>query len=312
MPIYRELISKANVKWIGYRIPRKLTKLTLLPVFLYESLLGLIFVLILRPKVIVGYYLGLESLIAILLKNITKSKVVLFSIGSDVIYKRKTHYIVLKYILSKSNLVICISKEIEKKVQCLGACSTKIIPTIPSFSDFKEIGVKNKEYDVINIGYLVPVKHQELLVNACDKLPGIKAVIVGDGPLLDNLILKAERTACEIKFTGKIKHESVWELLQKAKVYVHTSYREGIPAAILEAIYCELPVIAVKAKYVNFLLELGFNIVISDRNPASLALAIKNVLNNYSNYSKLAARNKRRLIYIINFFKKELLNSILN
>lgn len=311
-PIFKELVSKTNVKWIGCRIPRKLTKLTLLPIFLYESLLGLAFILISRPRVIVGYYLGLESLIAILLKHIARSKVVLFSIGSDVEFKGKIHYTILRYIVQKSDLIVCISREIEKKVQSLGARLTKVIPTIPNFYDFKTIEDRDKEYDVVNIGYVVPVKHQELLIDACDELPWIKIAIIGDGPLLNRLILKAKKVRCKIKFTGKVQHEEIWRFLQKSKIYVHTSFREGVSAAILEAIYCGLPVIVVEAEYVSFLLELGFNIVIAKRDPLDLALTIKKVLDNYSHYARLALENRKKLLNMISSFKKELLNSILN
>jgi len=71
------------------------------------------------------------------------------------------------------------------------------------------------------------------------------------------------------------------------------SAREGLPASILEAIWCEIPVIAVSSSYVDDLTKLyQFRVMVSDRSPSSLAYSIENVLNDYKKWEEIALINK--------------------
>lgn len=311
LPIYRELSLGARVIWVGLRIPKRVSTLNLIPIFLYELLGSLLLGLKYRPRVILSYYLGLESLVSIILKYPLRAKAVLYSIGSDMLAAASFQRAIASFSLRRSDALICVNKELGEIGRKLGARSVKVIPTLINTHDFHLTAPRSKEFDVINVGYLVPVKGQGLLIDACKELPGISVVIVGEGPLMKELTLKAKHSPCKITFTGKVVHRKVWELLQMSKIYVHTSTREGVPAAILEAMYCELPVIAVKASYLTFLKDLGLNIIVAERDPRKLAETIKTVLSNYQRESTLARENKKKLVKIIEKAKKDLVKAIL-
>jgi len=70
-----------------------------------------------------------------------------------------------------------------------------------------------------------------------------KCVIVGDGPLRDQLLEQAR----EIGLSGHVFFEGFREdvrpYLQASSAFVLTSHREGLPFSILEAMACGLPCI---------------------------------------------------------------------
>ncbi len=98
------------------------------------------------------------------------------------------------------------------------------------------------------IGRLDPVKNQEALLDAFAGLrqrhPGLRLVIVGDGPLRGHLQSRAESlgVAPDVTFTGA--RTDTPGLLRSFDVFVLPSVNEGISNTILEAMACGVPVVA--------------------------------------------------------------------
>jgi glycosyltransferase involved in cell wall biosynthesis len=104
---------------------------------------------------------------------------------------------------------------------------------------------------VVSVGSLEPMKNHTALIDAFHLLrrgmPGVRLVIVGDGPDMDRL----RRSAGEgtgIDFPGRLPHDEVYRLVARAQVFVLASRRlrgkgEGVPTAALEALALGTPVI---------------------------------------------------------------------
>ena len=116
-----------------------------------------------------------------------------------------------------------------------------------------------KKYDLIFIGRLETNKGIELLLKAIKfsifNPPAgrtgfqfsIKCLIVGDGPLKDDLKFKIKNLKLEnnILLYGRAKDSSeIARLLNESKILVMPSYNEGGPRVVLEAMACGLPVLA--------------------------------------------------------------------
>lgn len=90
---------------------------------------------------------------------------------------------------------------------------------------------------ILNVSRLHPKKGQMDLLEAFSRLdvPGWNLVLCGDGPLRDELIARAEKLGISprTKFVGTIAN--IRPLLQTAGVFVLTSYWEGFPNALAEA-----------------------------------------------------------------------------
>lgn len=116
--------------------------------------------------------------------------------------------------------------------------------------DLYDPGPPGKDIDVLGAGSLISLKKYDLflqIILRCKKqLPGIKAVICGKGPeekklsalirqyhLTDNLILAGEK-----------EHPEVLRLMQRSKVFLHTSSYEGFSTVCLEALYAGSQVVS--------------------------------------------------------------------
>lgn len=104
-------------------------------------------------------------------------------------------------------------------------------------------------YDVAYVGRFNPIKQPDHVVSVVAALaccrPGIRAVMVGDGPLLGDLRAKAASlhiSSC-IEFLGHV--EAVEAILIRTKVFILTSRSEGLSIALAEAMAAGVvPVVA--------------------------------------------------------------------
>ncbi|HHB77904.1 MAG TPA: glycosyltransferase [Saprospiraceae bacterium] len=88
----------------------------------------------------------------------------------------------------------------------------------------KKYNITKKPFQLLHIGRLVPWKRVDLLIQACAKLqptfPDIEAIIIGNGPELDNLkkLAEAEGVAEKIHFVG-----AIYDHVEKAKYFLESS-----------------------------------------------------------------------------------------
>lgn len=159
-----------------------------------------------------------------------------------------------------------------------------ILPHVVGKS-FKPLNFK-KEYDLISIGGLAPVKHVEVLIKAIEIIrksyPQIKLAIVGDGECrseLENLTRSLNLTN-NIYFFGY--QEDVWNWYNKGKLFILMSEREGFPYTVIESLRCGLPVITSKCGDISDVIKVGSNGIIIDdfQNYSSFAEAILLLLKN--------------------------------
>ncbi len=103
-------------------------------------------------------------------------------------------------------------------------------------------------FDVIVAARLVPIKRLDRFLGTvrllADRRPGLRAAIVGDGPLRRSLDDLAEQLAIAGNVTFAGTQSDVGHWLRQARVFMLTSESEGLPLAIMEALTCGLPVVA--------------------------------------------------------------------
>jgi glycosyltransferase involved in cell wall biosynthesis len=98
-----------------------------------------------------------------------------------------------------------------------------------------------------SVANLIPVKNHALMVKAFAREFGAemqRLVVIGDGPLRSNI--EAQASACNLRdrvsFLGV--RSDVRRLLSAFDLFVMTSYAEGLPLALLEALAVGVPVVA--------------------------------------------------------------------
>lgn len=90
-----------------------------------------------------------------------------------------------------------------------------------------------------------------LLRRLCTR-PAVRVLIAGYGldTAMDQHIaafLRRQQVEQQVEITGPLPHAQMVHALQRMDLYVSTSYQEGMPNGVLEAMACALPVVATDA-----------------------------------------------------------------
>ena len=131
------------------------------------------------------------------------------------------------------------------------------------------------------VARLVPVKGHELFLDAAaelhQRMPEVRFVVLGDGERRTELEAYAAARDVPVVFAG-------WEMDLKAvyaalDVVCLTSFNEGSPVALIEALTAGKPVVSTPAGGVVDLIRDGENgLLIADRDPAAFSRAIQRLL----------------------------------
>lgn len=104
-------------------------------------------------------------------------------------------------------------------------------------------GSTKRDIDILGAGALIPLKQYDVFIDVVKFLkeffPDINTVICGKGPEKEKLLALIRENGLESNVTllGEIPHVEVLSLMQRSKVFLHTSNYEGFASVLLEALY---------------------------------------------------------------------------
>lgn len=143
-----------------------------------------------------------------------------------------------------------------------------------------------KEYDLIFVGHLAENKGINLFIDTVKKL-NVAAVIVGDGPFKKDIKLKIMNYKLNIDVRGWARDSvEVAELINKSKILIMSSYNEGGPRVVIEAMACGVPVLATNVGIVPDLLKNGSGGEIIDWKADDMAQKVLGLLNDPDRYQR--------------------------
>ena len=155
---------------------------------------------------------------------------------------------------------------------------------------------------VLNVGRLVAVKGQAVLVRAVRRLrdEGVDVHVdfVGDGPSRDAIAELAERlgVADAITLHGSIGQDRIGSFYAAADVFCVPSFAEGLPIVIMEALGTELPVVSTSVMGIPELVEDGVSgLLVPPGDEAALAAALRRMAERPDERRRLAAEGRRRV-----------------
>lgn len=201
--------------------------------------------------------------------------------------------------LKRCDVVMVTGTRNRKEIIGMGLNQHKvhILPNSIDMDKFKPTPIP-RLYDIISVARLAPAKKLDTLLTVISKIKehkgDIKSVIVGDGPLRVSL----QRLASELGIVENVDflgfRENTEFYYNSSKVFVLTSYYEGLPMAMLEAMACDIPCVVSNVGDVTDIAENELNaIVINDpSNVDAFASAILRLLNDKELYNKIS-RNTR-------------------
>lgn len=158
----------------------------------------------------------------------------------------------------------------------------------------KKYGINPINSVVIYNGRFVQQKDPILAIKVVMELSktndNILLVMVGDGPLLTACkdIANENLFSRKIIFMGKRGRDEIAELLSLSDVYLYTSFGNGVPISVVEALMCGVPIVTPDIAGIHDIVinnETGY--IVQGRNPAEFALAIKKILGKNEKFEEM-------------------------
>ncbi len=200
-----------------------------------------------------------------------------------------------KYIIAKANKMVAVSngvaegfrEAIKKQVPHLSVIYNPVFDNgiyAKSKEPIEESLFKNGKTTLINIGRLIEQKNKPLLLHSFAKVkkqePNIQLVILGEGSLLNSLKKLAQdlQISEDVYFLGF--KQNPYKYLANSHLFVLSSFFEGLPTVIIEALAIGTNVVSTNCKSGPFeILEAGKNGWLSGvNNSDSLAEKIMEAL----------------------------------
>lgn len=159
-----------------------------------------------------------------------------------------------RWLIHQSDHIVAVSNAVMRSAVSLGASSSKV-SVVPNAVDTEEFRpARNKERNevirVALVGRLVWNKGPQYLVEAAPSIlhdfDHVEFLIVGDGPMLEQLQERVRSLGAErhFRFMGLVPNVS--EFMQKVDILVRPSLTDGMPLTVLEAMACGVPCVASK------------------------------------------------------------------
>lgn len=196
-----------------------------------------------------------------LIKRIAKAKVTVFTTHGQ-LTNSFTHRKLLPKLVKNLDLVFSTGYETGKKLSFLSNRDVIIQPSgiLNIFFKEREKFTRNEVFKVISVSNLFPIKNIDLIIAVAKKLPDFIFTIVGDGPerkRLEDLINDSKLT--NVILVGLKNSKEIKRYYDSSDCCILTSFAEGTPTSILEAMACGLPIVASNAGGLK-------NIVIENKN----------------------------------------------
>ncbi|MDG6223365.1 MAG: glycosyltransferase family 4 protein [Candidatus Bathyarchaeota archaeon] len=217
----------------------------------------------------------------------------------------------------KATLVVTISNYSFKKIVDLYGIDPKKIRIVPNGVDLQRFKPDNEyqeakklvgdtpEHVVLFVGNLIPRKGLPFLVDAAKYVikenKNTKFVVVGDGPLKDNLISYSHQQGVfdNFAFLGRVSDSILPQLYNYADLFVSPSVQEGQGITFLEAQASAKPVVAFNVSAIAEVVKHKQTGYLVEPNNQQLGNAISDLLANDNLREKMGKRGRE---FVSNMF----------
>lgn len=194
-------------------------------------------------------------------------------------HSKNTYNLVDKY--------ICPSYFITEVTEKSGINSDKLI-TLHNFSTFVSDGASEKQDYALYFGRLSVEKGVKTMLEAFSKMPEIRLIVAGNGPIEDELRANAPKN---VEFVGFKSGSELTELIKGARFSLYPSeWFENCPMSVLESLSLGTPVIASDLGGTKDLIEEGkTGFIFKAGDCASLSEKARLLWNNNEMSEKMSA-----------------------
>lgn len=156
----------------------------------------------------------------------------------------------------------------------------------------KKLGIGDSEKVILSVGILAKGKGFDTLFRVAKRLPGLKFLIIGEGPLKSSLLRGHIKN---VQLISKVPHQLIHKYFQLADIFVLLSKHEGFPMVLREATAAGLPVLCTDVGDCSLLVKNGFNGYLVPPSENQI-VSILSQLAKTSQLRQSFSRNSRKMI----------------
>lgn len=139
---------------------------------------------------------------------------------------------------------VVILNELQRQVVRKAGVPDERIYKVPHGIDVEPPPTEARQDHALYVGRLVVEKGVADAIEACRRV-GLRLVVLGDGPLREELERLAVTTGADVEFRGQVDHEAVMAEMRRARLLIVPSvWHEVLALVITQAISTRLPVVA--------------------------------------------------------------------
>ena len=185
------------------------------------------------------------------------------------------------------------------------------------------LGIGPDELVIGTVGRLAKIKNQKLLIlafkNVADLRSDCRLVVVGDGPLKNELIDYSQEVGVREKILFLGERNDISQLLGVFDIFCLSSLSEGISLVLLEAMATGLPIVATRVGGNSELIEDGVNgFLVPSQDPRSMSenlvklLSDKELRDHMSKNNQKSARSRFDIRDVTKTYQELYVNEINN
>lgn len=235
------------------------------------------------------------------------------------------YYPIERFMASKADVICTVNQEDYKRAQGfkvnrveyihgIGINTERLTLNENRNSIREELGLGDDDFLVLSVGELNKNKNQKTILKAISLINDscVHYVLCGKGDQLWNL----KKLAAELHIENQVHflgyRKDVVDICSQADVYVMPSFREGLPVASLEAMYCGLPLVTSNIRgLVDFMKNGISGYMLSPEDSQGFAKALSKLKKNRDLCKNMGKHNQETVNpFCIEETKKEVLNLI--
>ena len=209
--------------------------------------------------------------------------------------------------------IITPSKSSKKGIVDEFNCNKANITVINNGLDTNEFSpvneVKRNEYRLITTASAdVPLKGLDFSLKALKKLkkdfPNIHLIVIGlikKGGHTEKLIRKLGLEN-DVTFKSNLTKNEIKDCYSKSSIAIVSSLYEGFGYPVIEAMSCEIPLIATNVSSIPELTS-EFAKLVDPKNEEMIYQSVKDILSEYDKYKKIAIKGRQHVIKNFNWIK---------
>lgn len=211
----------------------------------------------------------------------------------------------IRWAVGTAARVVTVSEALRNRLLALGANPARLI-TLRNGVDLQRFRPGDRAAarsrlgltgpTVLSVGNLLELKGHHLLIEALPDLPGVTALIAGEGPLRASLerLARDRGVADRVRLPGNLPQEELIACYNAADLLLLASSREGMPNVVLESLACGTPVVATPVGGIPELIDTeASGRLLPERSAAAIAATVRALLAAPPDRDRVAAQGAR-------------------